>query len=381
MDTTKIHYEEVVESYHQRLHTVLRSFHTGPEFLELWVPDADDVRSLLNMVEAAQTGGLERLSIVMTHATADGLDWTALETRLGAYGELARSDTAEGVELDIRLSGSGPAAPAAKASAPGSRSRKAKQSTADGESSIPEGGAHPLYEAALARAAREASHEGKATAEEGEIALAAEGGGITLSVAVDSKSHAVVRAAHEGATTEAQRGALETLCRIMEGLPLLECADHGVIRAEHALRDPDAGRPVSGVVLAKNASPVFTEAEAMVRTLLSRYREETGFAETDNFWVPPLSTTWSELDEAARVDALKKTIPALCDELEIDPAHVEVVGLRNEVKVCLAFTKPSSNQHRQRVLVDIERALQERVESSLSVELEAKQDLSQIRRL
>ncbi len=47
-------------------------------------------------------------------------------------------------------------------------------------------------------------------------------------------------------------------------MPLREAVDHGVSRAELALRDRDAP-PVRGIVLPENASPAFAAAQWLLR--------------------------------------------------------------------------------------------------------------------
>lgn len=61
--TDRLKYEELVEDFSRKLVTQLRSHGADREYLEMWVPDADPVKSILNMVEAAGAYGQAELEI------------------------------------------------------------------------------------------------------------------------------------------------------------------------------------------------------------------------------------------------------------------------------------------------------------------------------
>ena len=54
-----IDYENLVQTYLQRLNTVLRSFTpaAGLEFIVTWVPDDDHLTSILSLLELAKDEG------------------------------------------------------------------------------------------------------------------------------------------------------------------------------------------------------------------------------------------------------------------------------------------------------------------------------------
>ena len=56
MSEQAIKYEQLVQSYENRLLNQLRSHGVDLDFLEIWVPDEDPVSSILNMAEAAGIG-------------------------------------------------------------------------------------------------------------------------------------------------------------------------------------------------------------------------------------------------------------------------------------------------------------------------------------
>lgn len=69
MSEQAINYEQLVESYEDRLLNQLRSHGVDLDFLEMWVPDEDPVASILNMVEAAGAFGTESFTLRVSTAS------------------------------------------------------------------------------------------------------------------------------------------------------------------------------------------------------------------------------------------------------------------------------------------------------------------------
>jgi hypothetical protein len=65
-----LNFEELTADFNQKLVTQLRSHGSGSEYLETWVPDENPVMSILNMVEAALSAGLESMTIRFAATTA-----------------------------------------------------------------------------------------------------------------------------------------------------------------------------------------------------------------------------------------------------------------------------------------------------------------------
>lgn len=62
-ETSTIDYEALVQAFEEALVTKLRSHGAEADYLEMWVPDEDPVKSLLNMVEAAEAYGRDEIAI------------------------------------------------------------------------------------------------------------------------------------------------------------------------------------------------------------------------------------------------------------------------------------------------------------------------------
>jgi hypothetical protein len=84
--TKAIDYQELVASYEDGLLNRLRSHSVDHDFLEAWVPDQDVVKSLLNMVEAAEIAGHAAFAV---RVPAPSLGEAGLAALAAALGGLA----------------------------------------------------------------------------------------------------------------------------------------------------------------------------------------------------------------------------------------------------------------------------------------------------
>src|SRR5205823_1814786 len=82
-------YDKLVETYSANLDVNLRGFRPAEEMLDTWVPDEDHVRSLCNLVEAAQLCGSDRLRIRISNATLPEEAADAVKEKLVGLGDVS----------------------------------------------------------------------------------------------------------------------------------------------------------------------------------------------------------------------------------------------------------------------------------------------------
>ncbi len=97
-ETSAIDYEALVRAFEEALVTKLRGHGAEADYLEMWVPDEDPVKSLLNMVEAAEAYGREEIAI---RVAAETLNDGQLEELMGLLNGIgsARATPREGGRL------------------------------------------------------------------------------------------------------------------------------------------------------------------------------------------------------------------------------------------------------------------------------------------
>jgi len=99
--TVTVDYEELVRAYRESLTTVLRGFSAGADFLDMWVLDDDHHKSILNLIESAESSGVEQVSIRVGADTLKGLDLAKLERMVGQLATIQVKSDGDGVILEI----------------------------------------------------------------------------------------------------------------------------------------------------------------------------------------------------------------------------------------------------------------------------------------
>ena len=381
-----VDYEQVTAGYESGLNSQLRGFRGGARFLEHWVHDPDPVKSIVNMIEAAGTDGLPDVTVMLGARTQAAVDMARLDKLAGELGQVAKEARDDGLSLTVRFT-----RPAARVAGLGAeardRARRAREArdarlAAQAKNATlrpPVNGLHPVYRSAVAEVLAGALvHEGTPAASPDLIEASRDGW--TLSALVDGASHRVRVARFRNARGDT-RALLEGLCAVMEDKPLLECADHAVIRLEHRLRDRAVRRPVAGIVTPESVEPAFGPLTAAVRALLADYRRSTGYTETDNRFDPEAAPAWRALG----ADQRKARIQAALDELVVGrglrAGDVVCTRLDRVARATVEFRAELPAPKKALMMMALERDLKDTLEGTIHLYQEEMHDKNKIRRL
>jgi hypothetical protein len=99
--TVVLDYENLTADFNQKLVTQLRGHSADNQYLETWVPDEDPVKSILNMVEAALSSGLEALRVRIATSTLNETQRDALLAELEAVAKARLVDEGSDYELVV----------------------------------------------------------------------------------------------------------------------------------------------------------------------------------------------------------------------------------------------------------------------------------------
>lgn len=383
-----VDYDQVTGTYVSGLNTQLRGFRGGARFLEHWVHDPDPVKSIVNMIEAAETDGLADVTVVIGAPTQAAVDMARLDKLAAELGQVAKEEREGGLALTVRFTRAATtvAGLGAEARDRARRAREARDARlrAQAEAAVrraPAEGLHPIYRDAVARIlGAPLAHEGPSETAPGLALLEAARDGWVLTVLVDPATHRVRAARHRGAQTDT-RALLEALCAIMAEKPLLECADHAVIRLEHRLRDRAHPRPVAGIVTPESVDPVFAPLTAAVRGLLAEYRRRTGYAETENRFDPEPGAAWKALSPEQRLARLQAALDELVAARGLTRGAVVCTRLDLRCRATVEFRAELPAQKKALLMMDLERGLKDTVEPVLHLYQEEMHDKNKIRRL
>jgi hypothetical protein len=386
----EIDYEAITERFERNLVEKLRGHGVADEFLELWVPDSDPLRGIVGMIDSARIAGREHIAIRFRETTlpADRLDELRRELEpLGAV-EIATDNGA----TRLRISGLREGKSAAREATPGAGSRgSTTPEAASAPKSTPEAPSesidfHPFQRDLLAAAVKEVRHEGRASDKAGFERIEAKEEGIVLSLLIDPNTHMVREARHSGAADPARRAILETFCRIAEGTPIQEVADHVGLRTIDALTDSRKGRAVPGIVLPTNAHPFFRLPIRLARAARREYGVRVSYTDTENFYQSPPSKRWQNLSPQARRAEVTERLRRFLEEEGRSPDDMEIIGLGKnrtgyELRVVIDFSDRVKVADKPRLLRALERRLREQVEREIELIAEKAKDRSPLRRL
>jgi len=384
----QIDFDNVVKAYQESLFTVLRGFRPTPAYLEIWVHDEDPVKSILNMIEAAQGVGRPDVSIHVGAETVKKLDLSRLSKLAARTGRVRIDGGADGVDVHVTFSAEG----AARGTTIEERAAEIKQAWERRQkqfaahlyepakaSTSASASVHPIYVRAIESLAADVTHEGELIPGRGRV-IESRREGMNLSVEVDA-DHIVRRARHWGGRTHLWRGLLEGLCRIMEGNHLQECSDHAVIRLENRLRDRSQPRPVLGIVTPESADPAFALLLDRVHEIFRQYCRVTGTAVGENTFDLSPSAEWLALGEKERLARIQQVLDESCGELGLPPRSAICVQLQRDVKVVVDFSDQVGLKEKPGLIMKLEAAAKQKLEKTLHFYIEEMHDGNKIRRL
>jgi len=356
--TDTLVYEDLVEAFEHSLLHQLRGHGAAVPYLDTWVPDPDPVRSLLNMLEAAELAGERILRVAVSEATLPSRRHTEVAELSKEFGVGVIEPTASGIVLTVTELGLG------------QHFRRI----------------NPRYRAAIKARLGRLCHADHIAKTGNEIAVSADADGFTLAVSVDPVTHMITGASHVGPDDPIARVMLDLLCDGIRGTPIQEMADHGVQHLMSRLSEAEIARPVKGIVLPQNADPIFDRPLALTRRLLDSYRTATGYTARTNEFSPAPDSAWSRLDNAAKSSAVSALLERVAAEKgygadTVTLAHIERNILNQEVRVVVQFGPELSAADKP----DLARALEQRLKRTLEprIELysEELKDKNAIRRL
>lgn len=238
---------------------------------------------------------------------------------------------------------------------------------------------HPAFRAAVAAAGRALGREGAIAAGDGEEILEASENGARLQLAV--RRGKILRAAHDGTDDPAQRAVLDVFCRVVEGLPMQEAADHAGHHVIACLRDPDAPSPVPGILTPRNADPLFGLPVRLLRAAHADHRGRHGIRSVENFWNPTVSKDWLRLDEDGQMARLEPILSEFLAENGLDSGALRLVGIENNIRIVMAFAEHIGYDRKPPLLMDFEVKVRAATGDRFEVFAEEMKDINKIRRL
>lgn len=371
-------YADLVARYESGLIENLRSFGFQTEYLDLWVPDEDLTRSLLNLFNAAAEVGQHSLAIRVPADALDELKQSGLPALAAKHGRLSIDAKKGAVVLritDLRIVAATPSA--AQTAAPLPRVTDSRAAVTNVEAPLGKVLRQPASLPEPYASALRAADKGSLAplARTGLIQARTEIDGLLLEAAIEPKDHVIHGLVATGARSAPFDDLMLLLTHICRGLPVFETADHGAIRLEHLLRG-DAPRPRPGIVIPEAVDPAFRFVSALLRGLLADYRNKTGYNDrTNTFDVTP-GQRWMDADDVARRAQLADAFA----RAGFPPSDVVVMAIEYDVRVVVSLGEIPAKDP-ARALAVLERQMKHFVDGRLELFLSEVKDSNKLRRL
>lgn len=380
-----IDYEKTAADYDNDLFTRLRSFGPAADFLETWVPDADAVKSICNMLDAATTAGRHDMVIFIGRETAKGIDRSRLAKAAGDFGAVRIEPDGMGLLLTVsalRRCADKKKTRAGRTVKADSYIRKAETFDRPAEREIKQAdriGAH--YREAVKTIGQNLRFEGVLAGKKGYVIAEGRHNGVRLMLLTDRDDHSILRAAHNGASTSVEKALLDRLCALIEGAPIQEAGDHGVIRLEFDLRDKSMQRPLAGIVMADAADAAFLLPLKLVRDALEDYRHKTGYMSTDSTYDPGPSEAWKAMADDERRRRLVAAVAEIAEKNNFPAEDVQVTAIEHNVRIVIRFNGALEQADKQHCLMILEAGIKNIVDGRLELFQEEIKDSNKLRRL
>jgi len=388
--------DEMLSLYESNLVDKLRHFGLEADFLETWVPDADPVKSVINLVDAAIVANLQ--SVLEVKASCQLLNEACVKSLRDILDgvidlEIRAVDNVVMISmsrferpLGMRVDGFDPSDSLEHTAFKIPRRRDCFEKPSHSDKSVTVFDARsPVPFNLLYQLPAQEKYLQKKQLEVSDQSCLIEDSkdGVVLQMRIKPDAHIVEDAAFSGNVSPDLSGLLDAFCGIVIGLPIQEVSDHGVARLELNLRSPEHGPPMTGIVLAAAVDNRFHVIESLVRHILTRYRQLTGYQDTQNEYDVPPAASWLARSDQERSDLINCVLSRKLQEIGYDSTNIELVNVEFNVRVLVRFRDRLAEESvdKQAVLIALETAMMDSIEPRLELYLEPVSDQSQLRRL
>ncbi|HWB79379.1 MAG TPA: hypothetical protein VG755_30665 [Nannocystaceae bacterium] len=363
-------YDALVADYTSGLVDRLRGFGPAADGLALWVPDEDPLIGLRNLWDAAACAGLSEICVQLGPTSLAQLDAERLLAMAARFGVATIFPCKSGTMVEIVALHQAIAMPTATSERIAPVARVAAAPTRMREV-LPE-----CYRAAIECAAACVSHDVPVLDDAAHVVVEGCDGDVVLTLAVNPTTLRIAQAAFAGAADRSEAGMLEALCCAIEGLPLIEAADHGAIRLEHALRDGAA--PVPGIVTPRAAGSAFDLPHALLRDALASWRTQVGALDRTSTFDAGPAEAWRAMDDAARKGAIAAVISGFTEDHALPADQFALVAIEFDVRLVL---HAAPHAKLAPLVMALERSIRDALDPRLEVYLEEIRDRNKLRRL
>ncbi len=348
-----INYDDLVKEYNENISNILRGFRPKFDFLEMWVPDSDPLEGIVNLVETAFVSGENSIFLSVSKETFNSIDKKELISECKTYGQVEIEEKDSNVILNV-------------SNGKGNSEKKAERSL------------EKQYHTKAVNYANVITHEVVPQESEGQTMIRGQKDGMILFLCIDSKSGIIKESAFTGVNNELERGVFECFCTLVDGIPVQEAVEHGVINCEYHLREDKTNWGVKGIRNYFNMDDIFKILLDLVRDAYSYYSNHETSSKKINFYFRPMTSVWRKKNSEEKVQEVKNFIES--SKIK-NLSDLKVLDIEQSNRIMVEFNSEKSSKEKGHLLLSLESELREKVDPTLQVYMVPKKDKNSIRRL
>ncbi len=377
-----LNYRQLLEEYDLALVEQLRGLELGQDFLANWVPDSNTLRSVINLIDVVHLAGRTTISIQFGDGQLTPNDKIILLESLGDCMSAEFEKNSDGIILRIN----GIAAPhwdVLNHIVDSKKLRKAAPLEQSGTNQVStQVSTESYFKVKLFE--RSINFEGELQLDPGSIFVVSLDG-VKLFFKITGNIPSIEKARHAGAKEDQDKAYWDFLCENLQGSPLIEGVEHGVLKMVHKLAELGAIQRGPGIFLPSNAGKLFVSMQNVVLKLYSNYCSENKFKSSLNEFDPPPRIGWTALSYDERTKVVQQSMEKFTSSETDDKVTLSFERIESDldgypVRVFVGFSNVNSID-KSNIARELERYLKINLEPKLQIYTTEVKDKNKIRRL
>jgi len=352
-----IQYDETLEEYNGALLNTLRGFTPKYEFIASWVPDADLLRSVISLVEAAFSEQEFQFILSFNKATLFAVNRKEFDARIQdiAAFNVEESDNTFNYHFTAMKSKNSRLSFQKNQVFNPNHSDDKKAATEQSERHNDEiylGKINQYYDKAL--------HNKLLTDVDSLALFTLEFETINLQVQIDDKN-VVKHLGYHGDLSVTQQGILEAACQLLINLPIEDIRDNGLTLVEYHLRKSSKQRKMAGIQIHFNFSKIFSPLQSLLTDLANKTASKKV-----NFFDIRNQLVWDDDQKELVKQQLIKNISHYLATYGID-VEVEIENIDEKAKVTLMLGESIAASEKGQLLMDLEIMVRQKIHPAIQL--------------